>query len=247
MRKNIYDIIETGEEHERLNQVYSLFMIVCIALSLIPLCFKETTPLFQMLDRVTVTVFIIDYLLRLITADQKYDSGIVSFIRYPFSFMAIVDLLSILPSLTIVNQAFKTLRVLRVARMTRVLRAAKTVRIARTVRYSRSADILLRVIVRSKESLLVLSALAAAYVFSTALIIFNVEPQTFDSFFEAIYWATVSLTTVGYGDIYTVTITGRIISMLSSFAGIAIVALPSGVITAGFVEELRKEAERESE
>ena len=75
----------------------------------------------------------------------------------------------------------------------------------------------------------------------SALVVFNVEPDSFSNFFDAVYWATVSLTTVGYGDIYPVTTIGRIITMLSSIFGIAIVALPAGIITAGYMNELRKE------
>ena len=83
--------------------------------------------------------------------------------------------------------------------------------------------------------------LAAAYIVICALIIFNVEPDTFDNFFSAIYWATVSLTTMGYGDIYPVSTIGRVVTMLSSFVGIAIVALPAGIITAGYMDEIKKE------
>ena len=72
------------------------------------------------------------------------------------------------------------------------------------------------------------------------MIIYNVEPDTFDTYFDAIYWATVSLTTVGYGDIYPVSTMGRIITMVSSVFGIAIVALPAGIITAGYMNELEK-------
>ena len=64
------------------------------------------------------------------------------------------------------------------------------------------------------------------------------EPDSFNTFFDAIYWATVSLTTVGYGDIYPVTAIGRVVTMLSSFFGIAIIALPAGVITAGYMSEI---------
>ena len=83
--------------------------------------------------------------------------------------------------------------------------------------------------------------LALAYIIISALVIFNVEPDTFDNFFDAVYWATVSLTTMGYGDIYPVTAAGRIITMLSSLFGIAIVALPAGIVTAGYMEEIEKE------
>ena len=75
----------------------------------------------------------------------------------------------------------------------------------------------------------------------SALIVFNVEPDTFENFFEAVYWATVSLTTVGYGDIYPVTTIGRVVTMVSSFVGIAIVALPAGIITAGYMDRIQKE------
>ena len=83
--------------------------------------------------------------------------------------------------------------------------------------------------------------MAVAYILISALVIYNVEPESFDTFFDAIYWATISLTTVGYGDIYPVTTIGRIVTMVSSAFGIAIIALPSGVITAGYLEEINKD------
>ena len=76
------------------------------------------------------------------------------------------------------------------------------------------------------------------YIFVTALVMFNIEPDTFNSFFDAIYWATVSLTTVGYGDIYATSGIGKILTMISSLFGIAIVALPAGIITAGYMSEI---------
>ena len=83
--------------------------------------------------------------------------------------------------------------------------------------------------------------MAVAYILISALVIYNVEPESFATFFDAIYWATISLTTVGYGDIYPVTTIGRIVTMISSAFGIAIIALPSGVITAGYLAEIGKE------
>ena len=79
----------------------------------------------------------------------------------------------------------------------------------------------------------------------SALIVFNVEPESFKSFGEAIYWATVSLTTVGYGDIAPVTTVGRVVTIISSIFGIVIVALPSGIITAGYLEEIGMYAKKE--
>ena len=83
--------------------------------------------------------------------------------------------------------------------------------------------------------------MAVAYILISALVIYNVEPDSFETFFDAIYWATISLTTVGYGDIYPITTIGRIVTMFSSAFGVAIIALPSGVVTAGYLEEISKD------
>ena len=77
----------------------------------------------------------------------------------------------------------------------------------------------------------------------SAMVIFNVEPDSFENFFDAVYWSTVSLTTVGYGDIYPVTALGRTVAMISSFFGIAIVALPAGIVTAEYLNALKKSDE----
>ena len=87
--------------------------------------------------------------------------------------------------------------------------------------------------------------MAVAYILISALVIYNVEPESFETFFDAIYWATISLTTVGYGDIYPITTIGRIVTMISSAFGIAIIALPSGVITAVYLDEINKDENAE--
>jgi voltage-gated potassium channel len=149
--------------------------------------------------------------------------------------MAIVDLVSILPSLTILNSSFKALRVLRLMRSFRVFRVFKI------VRYSKNMQIISNVLKNSKDALLAVCTLAVGYILISALIILNVEPESFNSFFDAVYWATISLTTMGYGDIYPVTTFGRMVTMLSSVVGIAIVALPAGIITAGYMKEISDE------
>ena len=101
--------------------------------------------------------------------------------------------------------------------------------------------IIANVIRKQKTALLAVFSLAVSYILISALVIFNVEPDSFGDYFDAVYWATVSLTTVGYGDIYPVTDAGRIITMLSSILGIAVVALPAGIITAGYMSEIEKD------
>ena len=235
MRKRIFEIIEIAEEKDRASLAYDLFMMITIFLSLLPLATKSQAAVWIYIDIATVVIFIIDYLLRVITADYKLEKGAKSFLLYPFSFMALVDLISILPSVSILNSGFRVLKVFRLVRTFRVFRVFKA------IRYSRNIEIIINVFKKQKDSLVIVGILAIGYIFVSALIVFNFEPDTFSTFFDALYWATVSLTTVGYGDIYAVSFAGKIITMLSALFGIAIVALPAGIITAGYMDEINKQ------
>lgn len=241
MRKRLYEIIETAQESDRISNVYDIFMMIVIIASLIPLAFKSENQLFIWIDRIAVVVFIIDYFLRWITSDFKLNKKWASFILYPITPMAILDLLCILPSLNILQSGFKMLKVFRLFRTLRVFRVFKA------VRYSKSIRLIKGVFKKQKKPLITVGLLACAYILISALVVFNVEPDSFENFFDAVYWATVSLTTMGYGDIYPVTTVGRAVTMVSSIFGIAIIALPSGIITAGFMEELNAEKENEKE
>lgn len=237
MRKRIYEIIEVAEGEDKSSQIYDIFMIISIVLSIVPLAFKESNVCFLAIDKITVCIFIIDYLLRIITADKKLNEGIVSFVKYPFTPMAVIDLISILPSVIYINSSLKLLRLFRLFRAFRVFRVFKA------FRYSKNIRIIINVFKKQRDALTIVGVLAIGYIFTTALVIFNVEPETFDSFFDALYWATVSLTTMGYGDIYAVTNIGQLITMISAVFGIAIVALPAGIITAGYMEEINNKKE----
>ena len=221
-------------------------MLIAITASIIPLMFVEDTQAFRVIEQITVSIFILDYLLRWMTADYRLGRKAWSFVLYPFTGWAIVDLLSILPGLSVLSRGFK---ILRVTRLLRILRLVKF------IRYTEKIQVLGKVIRKEKGVLLTVLGIAVFYVFLTALIMFNAEPHVnpvtgvtvFEDFFDALYWATVTLTTVGYGDLTPVTDIGRLVSMLSSLFGVAIIALPSGVITARYLEELRSQRNRNPE
>lgn len=236
MRKRIFEIVEIAQEGDRVSDLYDTVMLILIILSMVPLAFKtETLPL-AVIDKGCACVFVVDYLLRFLTADYKLqDHSVLAFVKYPFTFMALVDLFSILPSFTIVNSSFKVLR------MFRMFRALRVMRIFKAARYSKSVQIILDVFRRSKDALGAVCSLAAVYILVSALVILNIEPDSFNNFFEAVYWATVSLTTMGYGDIYPVSSLGRAFTMISAIFGIAIIALPAGIITAGYMDALQEE------
>lgn len=239
LQEKIFDLINRDRKGMIASRIYDWYMLVMIIASIVPLMFIEDYPIFKVIEIITVTAFIIDYILRWYTSDLQLKRGRISYLIYPFTPMAIIDLLSILPGLNLISPEFKLLR------LTRLL---KIVRLLKIFRYSDKITIFIRVLSKEKEVLLSVLMLALLYIFITALIMFNAEPhinpltgdETFHSFFDALYWATVTLTTVGYGDLCPVTDIGRIVSMLSSLFGVAIIALPSGVITASYLEELRE-------
>lgn len=233
-RKRLFEVIEIAEEDDKVSNIYDAFMMISIIASIVPMAFKTTNMVFEILDKVTVGIFIVDYFLRIMTADLKLKKGAKSFVIYPFTPMAIIDLVAILPSLVVLNSGFRLLKIFRLLRTMRVLRVFKV------IRYSTPIKMILGIFKRTKESLLFVCGIAAGYVLISALVVFNVEPNTFGNYFDAVYWATVSLTTMGYGDIYPVTVAGKIVTMISSFMGIAIVALPAGIITTGLMEELNE-------
>ncbi|MBE6635377.1 MAG: ion transporter [Ruminococcaceae bacterium] len=237
MRRKIFDIVEKSTGGNVPSAIYDIFMMIIIVLSLLPLTSKTTNKFFVIVEIITTAVFIIDYIIRWSTADLKLAKGKRSFLLYPFSAMAIIDIVSILPSIFMLNSAFKALKAFRLIRAMRVFRFLKS------FRYSKNIEIIASVFKKQKRSLVAVGGLAVGYILISAMIVFNVEQDTFETFFDAVYWATVSLTTVGYGDIYAISPIGKAITMISALLGVAIVALPAGIVTAGYMKEIEKENE----
>lgn len=235
MRKRIYRIVEAGVARDKLCVLYNRAMVLVIIISLIPLFFKQNYKAFQVIDHVAASIMILDYILRWCTADFKLGRGKWSFVLYPLTFFALIDLVSVLPMLLSGQIELQLFRMIRLVRAFRALRAL------RMLRYSKSFALIIDVMKRERQPLMAVVWLAGGYVLLSALIMFQVEPYSFKSFFDAFYWAVVTLTTVGYGDIYPISDIGRVVSMLSSFMGIAIVALPTGLITAGFMQTLNEQ------
>ena len=238
MRNRIFQIIESADENDRASVAYDIIMIAIIVIGIIPLAFKVRYPVFFFIDKFVGIAFLIDYILRLWTADIKLKKGMKSFFIYPFTPMALIDLVSIFPLFV---STYHGLRLLRLTRGIRLFRVFRTLKI---IRYSKNVDLIIDVIKAQRAPLCAVCSLAVGYVLICALVIFNVEPDTFHTFFDAIYWATVSLATIGYGDLCPTTTIGRLVTVVSSFVGIAIVALPASVITAGYIEKLNEDKDK---
>lgn len=237
MRRRIYEIIEKSEEGDRLSLIYDRFMMFVILLSILPLCFKGTNETFIIIDFVTAVIFIVDYILRWSTADFKMPGRHkISFVKYPFTPFAIIDLVTIISALTPLDPAFKAFRILRLPKCMKTLKF---------LRYSRGFHLMTRVFRKKKNDLLTVCYLAAGYILVAALVLFQVEPETFSNYFDAVYWSAITLMTVGYGDFYPVTAAGKAVAIVSSFLGVMVFALPTGIITAGYLDELEHKRKRD--
>lgn len=232
IKKRIYEIIEVSKEHDRASSCYDIMIYTAVLVGLLPLTVKVDTPYTKAIDLVTVFVFLVDYLLRMYTSDYKM--GFLSYKAYIANFitpMALIDLCSIIPVLFLVFPQSKIIGMFRLFRIFRIFKL---------IRYSKTMVSIANVLRKVKKQLLAVLVLAVIYIFICAMLLFQVEPDSFQTFLDALYWATISITTVGYGDVYPVTNLGKVLTMLSSLMGVAIIALPSGIITAAYMEEIKK-------
>jgi hypothetical protein len=236
MRIRIFQIVQRAQPGDRVSRAYDIFLVIVSFISIIPMLFHAdhlsagSQAFINVLELIAVYILAFDYLLRWITHDLTEGKPLnwKSFVRYPFTLTAIIDLLAILPSLNVLPASFMFLRVLRVFRI---------------FRYSRHLSIIANVFYQERKTLSLILLIAVIYIFVTSLIVFSLEGETFDSFIEALYWGTVTLTTIGFGDVYPLTDAGRIITSISSLFGVFVLALPAGIMTGSFLQQLQQREE----
>jgi voltage-gated potassium channel len=235
---------ELGES--KADKFINIFIITLIILNVIAVM-VETIPgvldkygsYFDWFDRISVYIFTIEYVLRVwsCTHDPRYRGSIKGRLKYMFTPGAIIDLLAFLPYYIHVIVGLDL-------RMLRILRLLRFFRLFRLTAYTRSAQMIFNVF-KSRINELMLSLVLVLFliIIASCLLYFaehlHPENKGFTSIPATLWWAVVTLTTTGYGDMYPITTVGKILAGMIMLAGVAFFALPAGIITAGFLEEIK--------
>lgn len=243
MRKRIFNIIQIGNKDDFASRMFDIGITIVILLNIL-VTFLETfeelsemTPVFKAIEIVTVVIFCIEYLLRIITADFLYPKETPSKARLHFliSFDGVVDLLTILPFVFLSGfVAFRILRIFRIFHLFRINTQYDSFNVITLVLKEKKKQI--------GSSLVIIVAIMLAASLGMWAVEHNAQPEAFPNAFSGMWWSVSALLTVGYGDIYPITVVGKIMAIIIAFTGVGVVAIPTGIISAGFVEQFRLKA-----
>lgn len=256
IKKRTYEIIERGSNGDKFSRIFDYSIMVLIILNVASILLESFDGIsgafgsyFEVLEIFSVIVFTIEYLLRLWTANLKFPThkGFAAIARQMSSPMAVIDFLAIFPTYIIIlagglSGSFMFLRILRLTRLLRIFKLT---------RYSNALNLVGKVIKDKKEELTITFFITFLLVLMASTIMYYVEhevnAEAFPNIGAAIWWAIATLTTIGYGDVYPATGLGRFLSGVIALLGIGLVAMPTGIISSSFMEELNsrnKKAEK---
>ncbi len=242
-RKRIFEVIEVGNDLDRASRTYDFVNALAIVLNLIAsimYTFDHVREQYEfalvLVEEITAAFFGIDYVLRVLTARFLFkDADELSAVRkYVFSFTGLVDLLSFLPYYLPIffpagTVAFRMIRIIRIFRLFRINA------------YHDSLSVITQVINGKRQQLISSVFIILVLMLASSLCMYSLEheaqPEVFSNAFSGIWWAASTLLTVGYGDIYPVTVLGKMFGIFIAFLGVGIVAIPTGIISAGFVDQ----------
>jgi voltage-gated potassium channel len=240
-RRRVFAIISKAEDGDRASRAFDIGIVALIVLCVLSIVLESFHALssrygslFRTFDVFSVAVFTLEYLARIWTARLLYPDAKHPFRKYILSPMAVIDLLAIAPFyLPLVSADLRFLRLLRLFRMARLLRVFKL------GRYLDSLHSIARVLKQSAVQLIASVSACAVLMLFASILMYAVEnpaqPTAFPNVIAALWWAVCTLTTVGYGDVYPITTLGKVLASLISVLGIGIVAVPTGIISAGFI------------
>jgi voltage-gated potassium channel len=245
-RSRVHHVIGSAHSAGRLSRIFNTFIVVLILLNVMAMVLESVQAVharvphwFLWFEYFSVGVFSVEYVLRVWSCVEgpQYRRPVRGRLRFMVSPLALVDLSAVLPFYL----PFVAVD-LRVLRMFRMLRIMRIMRIAKLGRYSQSLQMLLRVVKSKKEQLTSSACILLILVVVAATLIFYAEhetqPKSFSSIPAAMWWAVITLTTIGYGDVYPVTVVGKLLASVIAVLGIGMVALPTAILGAGLLEEM---------
>lgn len=243
MKEKIFNIIQIGDKSNKISRAFDIFITIIIVGNII-VTFLETfdqlssfSGLFKIVEIVTVFVFCVEYILRIWTANYLYQEVTAGHARFKFliSFDGIVDLLTIIPAFFL--SGFVIFRMLRVARIFHLFRL--------NAKYD-SFNVITTVLYEKRNQIISSVFIVLILMLASSLCMYSVEheaqPAVFRNAFSGIWWSMSTLLTVGYGDIYPITTLGRIMAICIAYLGVGAVAIPTGIISAGFVEQYQRKS-----
>ncbi len=245
VKKDVHILLHPELGDSKLDKIINSFIIILIVLNIVAVMMETVQPyyddhklFFDTFDLVSVIIFTIEYVLRVwsCTHDPRYKGSIKGRLKYMLTWGALIDLIAFLPWYLYRLLGFDL-------RIFRILRLLRFFRLFRLTAYMKATKLVVNVF-KSKANELALSFILTIFlvIIASCLVYFaehNVKGTNFTSIPATMWWAVVSLTTVGYGDMIPVTVFGKIFASLILFAGVAMLALPAGIITAGFLEEMK--------
>ena len=243
MKEKIFNIIQIGDKSNKISRAFDIFITIIIVGNII-VTFLETfdqlssfSGLFKIVEIVTVFVFCVEYILRIWTANYLYPEVTAGHARFKFliSFDGIVDLLTIIPAFFL--SGFVIFRMLRVARIFHLFRL--------NAKYD-SFNVITTVLYEKRNQIISSVFIVLILMLASSLCMYSVEheaqPAVFRNAFSGIWWSMSTLLTVGYGDIYPITTLGRVMAICIAYLGVGVVAIPTGIISAGFVEQYQRKS-----
>lgn len=246
IQKKMFNMVSVGVVDQPLNQAYDIISTAVLLVNLtatVLMTFDGIASryhsLLLLLEAITVAFFAVDYVLRLLTARFLYPTQTPgrAVVSYMLSFAGIIDILSFLPYYLPVVFPYG-------AAVFRIIRVARIMRLFRINAYYDSLNVITEVIKRKGQQLISSVFIILVLMFASSLCMYSLEheaqPEVFSNAFSGIWWATSTLLTVGYGDIYPITTAGKVAGIIITFLGVGMVAIPTGIISAGFVEQYSK-------
>lgn len=252
MKQAIYRMITKGSHGKKVYRTFDYLIMSLIILSVFSIILESMSDFntkyglyLRMFDVFSIIVFTIEYIMRIYVSELTHpsDRKWKSVFKFMFSTAGLIDLLAITPFYLpmVIKMDVRFLRILRLTRFLRILKLN---------RYNNSLNMILEVFKEKKTELAVTGFVLFLILLMASFIMYYVEgeaqPEAFPDVLSAFWWAIATLTTVGYGDVYPITSLGRLISGIIALLGIGLVALPTGLISAGFINKLEKNKRNES-